>query len=116
MRAGGISVHAVDVAEGRPAAGLRVVIEALDPGGRRLVAAGRIGPDGHLDHPVVRGEGVAAGTYEVTFDIGDYVAARGGSGRFLDRVPFRFTIEAVQEHVHLPLKFTRFGYALFRGA
>ncbi|ACA18401.1 Transthyretin [Methylobacterium sp. 4-46] len=115
MRAGGISVHAVDVATGRPAAGLRVTVEALDPAGRRLVAEGRIGPDGHLPHPISGGAGVTAGIYEVTFDVGDYLAPEGG-GRFLDRVPFRFTIEDVAAHVHLPLKFTRFGYALFRGA
>ncbi|GJD51414.1 5-hydroxyisourate hydrolase [Methylobacterium crusticola] len=115
MSAGGISVHAVDVAAGRAAAGLRVVIEALEPVRRRL-AEGVIGPDGQLDHPVVRGAGVTAGVHEVTFAIGDYLAASDPDGaRFLDAVPFRFTIADPAEHYHLPLKFTRFGYAIFRG-
>ena len=33
---------------------------------------------------------------------------------FLDTVPFRFRVGA--GHCHLPLKFTPWGYALFRGA
>ena len=35
--------------------------------------------------------------------------------RLLDVVPFRFVISRVEEHYHLPLKFTPFGYSLFRG-
>ena len=47
--AGGISVHAVDVARGRVAEGLAVRIERIAPdGARNLVAAGRISADGAL--------------------------------------------------------------------
>ncbi|MFH6784529.1 MULTISPECIES: hydroxyisourate hydrolase [Methylobacterium] len=116
MTAGGISVHAVDVAEGCPAVGLRVTIAALDEGGPRVVAEGEIGANGSFDHPVVRGVGVAAGRYEVVFQLGAYFTGQGRPGpHFLDQVPFRFTIADVAEHHHLPLKFTRFGYAVFRG-
>ncbi|AWN45935.1 5-hydroxyisourate hydrolase [Methylobacterium terrae] len=116
MSAGGISVHAVDVAEGCPAVGLRVTILVLDGTGPRPLAEGTIGPDGTFDHPVVRGVGVAAGTYEVVFHLGAYFTAAGRAGpHFLDAVPFRFTIVDAAEHHHLPLKFTRFGYAVFRG-
>ena len=116
MKAGGISLHAVDVARGVTAAGMRVEIFALTPN-RRLIAAGRIGADGTLDHPVVRGESVVAGAHEVVFHLGDYLAGTGWTGRrFLDRVPFEFVIDRVEEHYHLPIKFTAFGFALFRGA
>ncbi|KMO38784.1 transthyretin [Methylobacterium variabile] len=116
MSAGGISVHAVDVAEGCPAVGLRVEIAVLDASGRRAVAEGVIGPDGSFDHPVVRGVGVGAGTYEAVFHLGAYFTAQGRPGpHFLDQVPFRFTVVRPAEHHHLPLKFTRFGYAVFRG-
>ncbi|KMO17889.1 hydroxyisourate hydrolase [Methylobacterium platani] len=113
---GGISVHAVDVAEGRPAVGLRVTIVALEAAGPRPVAEGTIGPGGSFDHPVVRGVGVAAGTYEAVFHLGAYFTGQGRPGpHFLDAVPFRFTVTDAAEHYHLPLKFTRFGYAVFRG-
>lgn len=112
--AGGISIHAVDVASGRPAQGLFVEIWRIEPSLARI-AEGRLGSNGQLDHPVVSGSGIEAGEYEVHFHLGEFFA--GGTGAsFLTVVPFRFVIEEVDEHFHLPMKFTRWGYSLFRGA
>lgn len=115
MAAGGISVHAVDVARGHPARGLKVDIYALGDG-ERQIAAGIIGETGLLDHPTARGEGVSAGLYEVRFAIGDYLRVQGMPTPFLEVVPFRFVIVDERQHIHLPFKFTPFGYSLFRGA
>jgi len=112
--AGGISVHAVDVARGRTAAGLLVRIERIVPDGTRIpVAEGRIGPAGSLDHPVAGGAGVVAGTYEVLLHVGAFY---GAPAPFLDVVPLRFVLHDAAEHVHLPLKFTPYGYSIYRGA
>jgi 5-hydroxyisourate hydrolase len=118
MAAGGISVHAVDVARGRVAEGLQVSILRLAPDGTRVpIAEGRIGPDGMLDHPVARGAGVEAGEHEVLLQIGAFHAATGVTAPpFLDVVPFRFRVFDVAQHYHLPIKFTPFGYSLYRGA
>lgn len=110
--AGGISIHAVDVASGRPAQGLRVEIWRIDPDLLRI-AEGRLSANGVLDHPVTQGEDVSAGVYEVLFHVGEFFGDNDG---FLTVTPFRFRIHNVDEHFHLPLKFTRWGYSLFRGA
>ncbi|UZE51044.1 hydroxyisourate hydrolase [Rhodopseudomonas sp. P2A-2r] len=112
--AGGISIHAVDVASGQPAQGLRVEIWQVGPA-RALIADGRLGAVGTLDHPVTTGIGIEAGEYEVLFHLGEFFADSEGAG-FLTVVPFRFRIVNVDEHFHLPIKFTRWGFALFRGA
>lgn len=65
-----------------------------------------------LDHPVAQGVGITAGVYEVLFHLGEFFADDG----FLTVTPFRFRINNIDEHFHLPLKFTRWGYSLFRGA
>jgi 5-hydroxyisourate hydrolase len=115
--AGGISVHAVDVARGRVAEGLRIRIERLSPEGRIAIAEGRIGPSGTLDHPVTRGAGVQPGEHEVLFHLGAFHAETGAAAPpFLDVVPFRFRVVDASEHIHLPIKFTPFGYSLYRGA
>jgi len=116
--AGGISVHAIDVARGRIAEGLGVRIERLEPDGSRvLVAEATIGADGLLAHPVTAGAGVMPGVHEVLLDIGGFHAATGSPAPpFLGIVPFRFTIVDVAPHYHLPIKFTPFGYSLYRGA
>lgn len=122
QQVGGISLHAVDVASGRPAGGMAVelvALVALEPGGERLLARGRLGPTGALDHPVARGEvAIAAGPHEARFAVGDWLrAAEPGLGRvFMDVAVMRFEVLDPAEHVHLPLKFTRWGLALFRGA
>lgn len=119
MKVGGISLHAVDVATGRPAAGMVVELVALEPGGERLLARGTLGANAALDHPVARGEvPVTAGPHEARFFIGDWLRAREpGLGRvFMDMAVMRFEVLDPAEHVHLPLKFTRWGLALFRGS
>lgn len=119
---GGISLHAVDVASGRPADGMAVELVALDraePGGERLLARGTLGAAGALDHPVARGAvPVAAGPHEARFAVGDWLRLQDpGLGRvFMETAVLRFEVLDPAEHVHLPLKFTRFGLALFRGA
>ena len=117
MAVGGISIHGVDIARGVPAAGLRVELHALAPE-RHLLAEGELGANGMLDHPVARGECVAAGPHEVVFHLGAWMRANGYSEAetgFLDLLPFRFTVTRVEEHYHLPLKFTPWGVSLFRG-
>jgi len=115
--AGGISLHEVDVARGVPAAGMRVELWALAPQ-RRLVAEGWLGANGQLDHASVQGAGVQAGEHEALFHVGDYLRHHGGADAspFLDVLPFRFIVADVAQHVHLPLKFTAWGCALFRGS
>ncbi|MGY3448566.1 hydroxyisourate hydrolase [Bradyrhizobium sp. USDA 4353] len=112
--AGGISVHAVDVANGRPARGLGVAIWRVAPD-RTLLVEGTLGADGTLQAPVVKGDGVTVGEYEVLFHIGEFFGANAQT-KFLTTVPFRFAIDKVEEHFHLPLKFTPWGYSIFRGA
>jgi 5-hydroxyisourate hydrolase len=115
---GGISLHAVDVAAGVPAQDMAVEVYALAGDTRRRIAAGRLGAGGALDHPVARGDGVVAGEYEALFFIGDWLRAQGRltGPAFLEVAVFRLTVLDAAEHYHLPLKFTPWGYALFRGS
>lgn len=129
---GGISIHCVDVANGRVAAGLRVTLRRLDGG--PALASGLVNAKGLLDDPALMGAGVVAGAYEVEFDVGAYyraLFARAAGARasavlngvvlappepaFLEVVPYRFHVADVAQHYHLPFKFTPWGFSLFRG-
>lgn len=117
MVAGGISIHAVDIARGIPARGLKARLYRI--GNDRLeVAAGECADNGQLDHPIANGVGVQAGMYEVEFDVGVYYR-NGGMAlpdpAFLEVALYRFGIDKVTEHFHLPFKFTPWGFSLFRG-
>jgi 5-hydroxyisourate hydrolase len=115
--AGGISIHAVDVTRGLPAAALKVVIFRVN-GSRNQIAEGLLTLRGTLEHPIVEGEKVESGVYEAVFYIGDFYRQLGypfPDLPFLDVVPYRFGIGDVEQHYHLPLKFSPWGFSLFRG-
>ena len=117
LQAGGISIHAVDVARGIPASGLGVTLIRLSPDTAEI-AQGTCGAGGHFDHPVTTGAGVTRGTYEVRFDVAAFYASSDlilPDPAFLDVAVFRFGIDRVTEHFHLPFKFTPWGFSLFRG-
>ena len=117
IRAGGISIHAVDVAHGVPAGGLSVCLRRVDPE-LCQIASGICAPNGHFIHPVSEGEGVTRGLYEVTFGVADYYRGNGihlPAPAFVEEAVFRFGIDKVAEHFHIPFKFTPWGFSLFRG-
>ena len=116
--AGGISLHAVDVAQGVPATGMRIQVFRVDAGTATCIADARLGQGGELQHPIVHGERVAAGTHEAHFHLGAWWRERSGDSSpcFQEVAVFRFELHDVAQHYHLPMKFTRWGFALFRGA
>ncbi|MGE0098448.1 MAG: hydroxyisourate hydrolase [Hydrogenophaga sp.] len=118
---GGISIHCVDVASGRLAQGLGVEVQRLGSDGRpqgELLADGRVGSNGLLQHPALMSEAITAGGYEVRFAVGDFYRRLGLAATgpvFLEVVPYRFHIADPVQHYHLPFKFTAWGFSLFRG-
>lgn len=115
IKAGGISIHAVDVAAGRPAEGMRVELQRLEPQ-PALLADGQLGASGAFDHATARGDGIITGQYEVRFHVGAWLTGQNRGGKFLDVVPFRFAVDDARQHYHLPFKFTPWGFSLFRGS
>ncbi len=117
ITAGGISIHAVDVARGIPAAGLYLRLQRIERNPVEI-AAGPCAENGHFQHQVAEGTGVERGIYEVEFDVGAYYRSSGvdlPDPSFLEVAVFRFGIDRVNEHFHLPFKFTPWGFSLFRG-
>lgn len=114
--AGGISVHVVDVTRGLPAQGMKVEIFQL--GVPEPIATGTLSGQGTLDHPIAQGDKIEPGIYEAIFYVGEFYRQLDYSlpdRPFLDVVPFRFGIDAIEQHYHLPLKVSPWGFSLFRG-
>jgi 5-hydroxyisourate hydrolase len=115
----GISVHVVDVTQGRPAVGMRVRVHAGDGALRRAVGEGPVTESGLVDdQALARGDGLEAGPVEVTLAAGDYYRAAGAIGpgaAFQETVVYRFHLLDVAEHVHLPIKLSPWGLSVWRG-
>ena len=124
MPTGRLSTHVLDLTRGRPAAGVAVELFLVETtaadGGRstetrQLVAGTRTNADGRTDAPLLSGEGMRTGTFELVFRVGDYFD-QAAEGRFLDRVPVRFSIHDADGHYHVPLLVTPWAYQTYRGS
>ena len=110
----GISIHAMDVARGVVAEGMRVEVYALRPA-RRLISGGTIGADALLAHPALDAV-FDPGPYEVVFHVADYYRASGvalPAVPFVDAVTYRFGLADPARHYHFPFKMTPWGFSLF---
>ena len=79
---------------------------------RSLIKETVTNADGRTDAPLIAGEPLRIGTYELTFHVGAYF---GGAG-FLDAVPIRFSIAEPEGHYHVPLLVTPWSYTTYRGS
>ena len=113
--ASGISIHVVDVARGVVACGMEVEVFACSP--RQSLAAGRINASGILDAPALA-RAMPPGYYEAVFAVAAYFRGAGVAlpdVPFLDTITYRFGIDRTDQHYHLPMKLTPWGYSCFRG-
>lgn len=116
---GRLTTHVLDTAHGRPAAGMRVELYRLDPGGMALLASVVTNADGRGDGPLLQGTALTAGIYELRFYVADYFAGRGVSlpvPPFLDMVPVRFGIADPDGYYHVPLLVSPWAYSTYRGS
>ena len=110
-----ITTHILDTAVGRPAAGVRVVLERRgEDGAFAELGQGVTDDDGRIGDLMEAGA-LQAGVHRLSFHVGPYLAEAGRSG-FYPEVPVIFTIEAIDEHYHVPLLLNPFGYSTYRGS
>ena len=109
---GRLSTHVLDTDKGRPAPGVRIALHEIGGSARALLKETFTNADGRTDAPLIAGEPIRIGTYQLTFHIGDYF---GGAG-FLDIVPVHFSIAEPEGHYHVPLLVTPWSYTTYRGS
>ena len=114
---GFLTTHVLDTAGGRPAAGMRITLYALD-GERRQLAEVVTNADGRTDGPILPEATFRTGRYELVFHVGAWLDSQGHQAagpRFLDEVPIRFWM-AEDDHYHVPLLVSPYGFSTYRGS
>jgi 5-hydroxyisourate hydrolase len=116
---GRLTTHVLDTSLGRPGQGIRIEVYRLESGSRTLLKEVTTNSDGRCDAPILEGEALTVGQYELVFHAGDYFRGQGDgdSGlRFLDVIPLRFGVVDASQHYHVPLLVTPYSYSTYRGS
>jgi 5-hydroxyisourate hydrolase len=116
---GKLTTHVLDTANGRPGAGIKVELFALAGDTRRALKTTTTNDDGRCDEPLLEGDALVAGEYELVFGAGDYFASIGTKvpePRFVDRVVLRFGVADAKAHYHVPLLVSPWSYSTYRGS
>ena len=107
-----ITTHVLDTSRGRPARGIPVRLEALEPQ-PRVLAEATTDEDGRV--PELGPDRVEPGSYRLVYDTAAYHAAQGETG-FFPEVTITFTIADPAQHHHVPLLLSPYGYSTYRGS
>lgn len=113
-----ITTHILDTAQGRPARGVPVTLERRVGASFEEVGAGRTDEDGRVTD-LLRPGSLAAGEYRISFDTDAYYRSGAPAGResaFYPRVTIDFRVGSTDEHYHVPLLLSPFGFSTYRGS
>ena len=140
---GKLSTHVLDTAKGRPAAGLKIQLWRIEANEHRFLKEVVTNQDGRTGTPLLLGDELKTGLYELVFQVGPYfqnssrrsVAKAEPSRRseteaegmentflktteesFLGDVPVRFRILNPEENYHIPLLVSPWSYTTYRGS
>jgi len=119
--AGKLTTHVLDTAQGGPAAGMSLELWSIDraSGQKTLLKATTTNHDGRTDAPLLTGDELQVGVYELVFAVGAYFASqpvKTTDPPFLDRVPLQFGIADPSSHYHVPLLASPWAYSTYRGS
>lgn len=111
-----LSTHVLNTANGSPAQGLSLHLEASG-GDETWLAMGTAvmtDADGRAK-PLPDGAELEPGSYRLTFATGDWHATRG-EAYFYPRVRVEFKVHDAAGHLHVPLLLSPFSYTTYRGS
>ncbi len=109
-----ITTHVLDIASGRPAAGVAVTLRRAEGTGWSEVGGGVTDGEGRVTN-LVASPTVPEGRYRLVFATGAYFAARRVA-TFFPEVTVDFVVSDAAAHYHVPLLLGPYGYSTYRGS
>lgn len=116
---GKLSTHVLDTTRGLPGAGVQVELYRVEATARILVKQDTTNADGRCSVPLLEGDALVPGRYELVFGADAYFAAQGMTlpdPPFLDRVIIAFGVADASQNYHVPLVLTPWSYSTYRGS
>ena len=110
-----ITTHVLDTAKGQSAGGMTIILVVRQASEWSPIGRGVTGADGRLQ-TLTDGRVLTPGAYRLTFDTGEYHRDQGITVPFFLEATITFNIRDPDEHFHLPLLLSPFGYSTYRGS
>lgn len=112
-----ITTHVLDTADGRPAEGLSIELQRHDGEAWQTRGQGQTNADGRVTDLLPPGAALG-GRWRMIFATGPWLAA-ASRPVFYPEVQVEFVIPGdagAEEHYHIPLLLSPFGYSTYRGS
>ena len=109
-----ITTHILDTAAGTPARNVPVALSRRDGERWTTLAKRHTNDDGRVADLMEAGS-LTPGVYRMYFDTSAYYQAQGKE-TFYPEVEVVFRITNTDEHYHVPLLLSPFGYSTYRGS
>lgn len=115
---GKLTTHVLDTSAGKPGSGIGISVYKIDGEKRVLLKALVTNNDGRCDEPLLASDAMEKSQYELVFATGTYFSSvlAQTDVPFLDDIVIRFGINDPNEHYHVPLLVSPFGYSTYRGS
>ena len=115
-----LSTHVLDISRGGPAEGVAIDLYFCGTGEiREHLKAVATNPDGRTDEPLLAGDALRTGIYEIRFQAGRYFRQMDTpmpEPPFLDEITVRFGIADARGNYHVPLLVSPYSYTTYRGS
>jgi 5-hydroxyisourate hydrolase len=109
-----ITTHILDVATGKPAGGVTIILFQEQNGEWKELGKGVTNNDGRLADLVAKDSVLPFGNYKLKFETKDHFDKQLVQS-FYPYIEITFEIKSI-EHYHIPLLLNSFGYTTYRGS
>ena len=116
---GRLTTHVLDTARGTPAANLAIDLYKITGNTEQKLKSVSTNSDGRCDKPLLEGDSFKPGKYKLIFHAAPYLEEKGDvlpKTPFLDQVVIAFGIDDAEQHYHVPLLLSAYGYSTYRGS
>ena len=110
-----LSTHVLDLTRGGPAVGMEIELWSLTEAPRQIKVV-VTNSDGRTNEPLLTGDEMRPGDFQLVFKIRDYFAAQGVNATFFIHAAVFFRIEDASVSYHVPLLVTPWAYSTYRGS
>ena len=110
-----LSVHVLNLENGLPSPGGNVTLEKHVGKDWQPLAQGVTNEQGRIGELFPGKQAFEAGEYRVVFKTGEYFK-KVGRDTFFPEIPVIFEVKNVDQHYHIPLLLSPYGFSTYRGS